>query len=372
MPHRIGLPIDTWPAGDRAAWQRATSTVDFFADDGVAAGWRPKSQQQACYAYARWLANLSAHSSDALVAPPAQRVTPERLEAYVAWLATRIKPMSVAAELQHLLLALRALAPREDWTWLGKIQYRFARHAHPRDQRHKMVDPRRLLKLGCTLMDSANDDSVSPLARARQFRDGLLIALLVMIPLRRRSLTALHFGQHVRQVGDAFHLNLAGDDTKAGHAVDFVLPHDLAPYFSRYLTQHRPRFPRPSLTTALWLSSKGGALGADAIYNLVCRRTHAWFGFAIHPHLFRTIAATTIAREAPDRISVARDLLTHAQLDTTLRHYAQAQTVQAARDHGALIARLRAQDPTARQRDPSGYVPADPAGRAPRYSRGKP
>ena len=48
---------------------------------------------------------------------------------------------------------------------------------------------------------------------------------------------------------------------------------------------------------------------SDAIYDLVCRRTHAAFGREISPHLFRSIAVTTIARDAPNKIGVARDLL---------------------------------------------------------------
>ena len=131
--------------------------------------------------------------------------------------------------------------------------------------------------------------------------------------------------------------------------MEFEVSADFATDVSRYLTHYRPLFPRAKADAALWLSSKDGALGAGAIYDLVCRRTQTAFGFSIPPHLFRTIAATTIAREAPKKIAVARDLLTHAKLDTTLRHYAQAQTMQAARDHGALIAHLRADSTTSHQ-----------------------
>lgn len=47
---------------------------------------------------------------------------------------------------------------------------------------------------------------------------------------------------------------------------------------------------------------------SDAIYDLVCRRTHAAFGHEISPHLFRSIAVTTIVRDAPNKIGFARDL----------------------------------------------------------------
>jgi len=196
------------------------------------------------------------------------------------------------------------------------------------------------------------------------------------VPLRRRSVTALRLDQHVRGVGESFHIVLEADDTKAGHAVEFEVPPIFTTDVSRYLTYYRPLFPRAKAETALWLSSKGGALRAEAIYDLVCRRTQAAFGFSIHPHLFRTIAATTIAREAPQKIAMARDLLTHAKLDTTLRYYAQAQTVQAARDHGALIAGLRAgttrADHTAYGVSTEHYVTVDATLLAQEPSRRKP
>jgi hypothetical protein len=103
-------------------------------------------------------------------------------------------------------------------------------------------------------------------------------------------------------------------------------------------------FPRANGLPALWFSSKGCALGADAIYGLVCRRTKTAFGFGLNPHAFRAIVATAIGREAPGKIAIARDLLTHAKLSTTVRYYTKAQTVQAGREHSALIARLRRGD----------------------------
>src|SRR5207247_2452315 len=83
----------------------------------------------------------------------------------------------------------------------------------------------------------------------------------------------------------------------------------------------------------LWPSSKGVPLSADAIYDIICRRTKEHFGFTIHPHLFRDIAANAIARAAPGSMLIARDLLTHASITTTSRHYIQANTLEAARQH---------------------------------------
>jgi integrase/recombinase XerD len=350
MPKRFGLTLDAWPPVDRGAWERATASDDFFADEATAAHWRPASRHQAFYAYARWLTFVRDCRPDDLALTPAARASPTRLNMYLQALANRrLSPMGIAAELQHLLLALRALAPREDWRWLGKLQYAWQKRAQPRDVRQKMVDPRRILDLGLRLMATA-DECVAPTGRARQFRDGLLIALLIAVPIRRRSLAVLELERNVRIFGPHYIVVLNCEDTKAGHAVEFDLPTCLTPYVSRYVERYRSMFPRAQDQSALWLSSKGGKLGAEAIHALICRQTLAAFGVSIPPHLFRTIAATTIAREAPEKIAVARDLLAHANLTTTVHHYTQAQSVQAARKHGALIEKLRTHTSTAAPR----------------------
>jgi hypothetical protein len=275
----------------------------------------------------------------ALTEPLEERVGAERARAYVEAVARRVKPMSVAAEIGHLVLAVSAMAPEVDWKWLRRWQYQYQKRAQSRDKRQKLVHPRRLIDLGLLLMDGA-EGLPNYKKAARQFRDGLLIALLAARPLRRRAFSSLCLDRHVHRVGLRFVLAIDADDTKTGQGYDFELPELLAPYFTRYLANYRLRFPQAAAEQALWLSSKGGQLGAQAIYDLVCRRTREAFGFAINPHMFRDIAATAIARDAPEQVAIARDLLTHAKLDTTVRYYTHSQTIEAGRAYGALLDQL--------------------------------
>ncbi|MBK6599918.1 MAG: site-specific integrase [Proteobacteria bacterium] len=340
MPRARKLPIDLWPAADRDRWQRATVAVDFFDVDASAAHWSTKTRYQAQAAYGRWLSYLTAAHPAALRLPAAERTDRVRVHDYVVTLADRITAMSIAAELGHLILALRNLAPDADWTWLRQWQYRYEKAAVPREKRHKMVHPSRLIELGRALMDGA-DARLQKIDRACQYRDGLLIALLAYRPLRRRSLAELRLTTHLRPIGSGYVLALQNENTKAGLAHEFPVPEPLVPYLTRYLECYRLLFPHQDHEDALWLSAKGGALTDGAIYLRVCRRTRTAFGTAIHPHLFRDIAATTIAREAPESLAVARDLLTHADVETTLRHYTQARTIDAARQYAAAIDRFR-------------------------------
>ncbi len=340
MPRRIGLTLEEWPEADRSAWQRATSSINVFDEAAVAANWRPSTRKSARYAYARWLRHLRDMDSAALTVPLALRVTPERVREHVAALAQRNSDMSISAHLQHFWMALRALAPASDWTWIGKAQYAYSKRARPREKRHKIIDPRRLLHLGEALMAEAERTS-HRMEGARAYRDGLIIALLIRLPLRRGAMAAIQLGRNLRDVGGRYRLDIDEADTKTGNAVQFDIPDELTHRLHRYLEDFRKRFPRGPTTSALWVSSKGAALTGDAIHQLVTKRTKAAFGFPLNPHIFRDIAATAIARESPEALHVARDLLTHAKLETTDKYYMQAQTADAARSFAAVVAGLR-------------------------------
>jgi integrase/recombinase XerD len=146
------------------------------------------------------------------------------------------------------------------------------------------------------LMNRASAEA-TPAEQARSYRDGLLIALLASVPLRRRTLAGLRIDRNVCAVGTGYVLAVAHAETKSGRPLEYPLPKRLAPYVTHYLEQYRLMFAGADRHPHLWPSARGGALGAEAIYDLVCRRTMVEFGVEISPHLFRTIVATTLARE---------------------------------------------------------------------------
>jgi integrase len=342
VPARGGLQIHEWPERDQRAWGTAVASSDFFATDARASHWAKKTRYQASSAYGRWLDFLDRTCPDALQKGPAQRATRGRLTAYVDEVSQRVAAMSVVAEINHLRMALWAIAPGIDLGWLAEVQRRWSRLAKPRERRNRMVDARRLYALGLTLMATARV-TVDPLTAARDFRDGLLIALLVSRPLRRKNLAELDVGIHLLKVGAGYLLSIAGDATKSGQPLEFDVPVDLVPYLADYLASYRNRFPNADGHAALWPSTKGGRLGAGAIYLIVCKRTRAAFGCEISPHLFRSVAATTLVREAPAQSLVASDLLGHAKPDTTDQYYTRSRTIEASRQHSRLIEQLRKQ-----------------------------
>jgi site-specific recombinase XerD len=115
----------------------------------------------------------------------------------------------------------------------------------------------------------------------------------------------------------------------------------IAASFDRYLTEVRPRFLHADRHHGLWPSSKGCPLTTNWVRQIVIRRTTGAFGHGINPHLFRDIAATTLAFARPDQALLARDLLGHSRFDTTEGHYLHAKTADAGRAYARRITALR-------------------------------
>ena len=341
MPKRLGLPLTEWPTPDLASWQRATNPTAFFSEDGCASEWRPRTRDQALYAYGRWLGHLAKQNPSSLRRPAAERVSQKAVASYVRALQARsLRDMSIAAELNHLALALSAVAPQAEWKWLRALHYRWSKTAIPREKRPKLVDPNRLITLGLTLIERSRTIE-DRLAKATAYRDGLMIALLASRPLRRANFAALEVGSTFLRVGLGYTIAVPGSSAKGGEDLEYSTPDFLASHLREYLDRIRDLFPGAQQHQALWPSAKGGGLTGDGMYQLISRRTKEAFGFEIHPHLFRDIAATAIARSAPESMSVARDLLGHARLDTTNRYYDQSKCLNASRRLGTIISELR-------------------------------
>jgi integrase len=161
------------------------------------------------------------------------------------------------------------------------------------------------------------------MADAIRYRDGLMIALLGLNPMRHKNFAALEIGRDLVREGENWFIAIPPEDTKTKIPLDFEVPELLQPYLETYLDHVRPRMLRRPACNALWVSAKGGALSYSAVGPVFTRHTTRRLGIRITPHDARDAAATTWAIAAPDQIGVARDLLTHSDLRMT-RHYNRA------------------------------------------------
>jgi integrase len=339
---KLHLPFAQWPVEDRRLWMRAVENDDPFSE---AAGARlaKTTVHTRWMAWRRFLGFLAADEPEALQKPVAERITIARVRRYAHHLGETNTPYSVACQIDAFYGAARILLPENDWNWLRAVKARLYSAAPSGGRSGPVITSVQLVDLGLQLMAESNIDPGKPLsmADAIRYRDGLMIALLAFIPLRHKNFAAIEIGQNLVQEGESRFIIVPPEDTKTNTPMDFQVPNVLEPHLAIYLDRVRPRMLRRPGLNALWVSAKGGRLSYSAVGPAITRHTHERLGVRVTPHDARDAAATTWAIVAPDQIGIARDLLAHAHLRTLTKHYNRARGVEASRQYGQLIARMR-------------------------------
>jgi hypothetical protein len=246
------------------------------------------------------------------------------------------------------------MVPKEDWTWLRRIETLLRRTVVPaRPKGARLVPSRDLLRFGLELMTKADGASGgTPLQRAVQHRDGLIVALLSARSLRRRNFTAIEIDRHLIKRDAGYWLCFKAGETKTHEPIEVAVPDILVPKLDRYLAVHRPflahrtgRWNRAhdgrSPVMALWISKDGSAMTEIAIHFRIMKLTKAKFGSAMCMHLFRDCAATSIATEDPEHVHITKCVLGHTTLRTSERYYNHARSLEADRRYQARIIQLR-------------------------------
>jgi integrase/recombinase XerD len=325
------LPFEAWPEEDRTRWEAAFKAgADRFDDCGPAAHLAEPSRLTLLHAYARFLAFLSTLDNTLLARTPAARLDRKIIEGYVKWQPASSGGITITNNLRNLRMTLRYICPSEDWSWLLAISNRIAAQAKKKPEKHHLVTSETLYVLGIELMDRAINNGTAAkkmsMAHVLDYRDGLIIALLALVPLRRRTLAALRIGKHLVQSGYLWALDIPAEDTKTKRPLEYPISAELSGRIDLYLNQFRCRIPGAGAHDYLWASSRGLPMDDRSIYATVRRRTREALGFAVNPHRFRRAAATLWSTRDPANVRGAKDLLGHASFGTTEKHYIMAQS----------------------------------------------
>jgi integrase/recombinase XerD len=338
------LPLEEWPEADHEAFRAAYEAGDVFDETcGPGAHLREGTRRMIRTAYRRWLGFLKAHHPDDLLKPPADRITPERVRAFIEHLAGEIRQTSVAIAADNLCYAARLIAPARDWRWLASIQARLAARAQPEDRFDRLVPGWHTLDFGIELMDEALNLPINDhKQREIQYRDGLLLALLSLWLIRRRSIAALTVSRHLEFDDAGVNILLHPEDTKAKRSESFQLPEQLIPYFKRYLAQIRPKllggYPDHD---GLWASYQRRPLSEGRIYDIARGLILRKFGKSMGLHDFRRAAATFVAMDAPEKIGLIPGVLQHASAEPSEQCYNLARSTQAAQRFAEHLAKAR-------------------------------
>jgi integrase/recombinase XerD len=348
------LPIEDWPALDRSLWARGVEPRGLFERGGRGADWSEHSRRKTAGGYGFFLCWLQAQSAWNPEAGPTDRVTRDRVVAYVAELRRDCAPYTVLCRVQELYDAVRVMAPEADWGWLVQIYRALRAQVRPsRDKLSRLKPIDELASLGERLMEEAEAaPDWSARRRAVGYRDGLMIAVLAYRPVRLKNFARMRLGHHLTKIGGRWQILLAAEETKSHVPYEGVFPSALEPGLKRYLEVHRTVLMRGERTEAdappvspeldaVWVSQVGTQLEEGAVARRIVKHTKAAFGRSVPPHWFRDAAATSIAIDNPRHIGDASLVLGHAGLSTTERHYNNARSLEASRRHAATLAGLR-------------------------------
>jgi integrase/recombinase XerD len=334
-PERECMKVGDWPEEDRRLWREAVAPADPFSDDGgTRANHSMRSNMKAEKGYGRFLTDLKFHDPEALLEPSIARITPDRVRAYARRLeAIGNGTRTILCRLQELGEMAKAFDPTKDWSFINRVASRIrARHKPVRDKSNLRLSDE-LFELGLELMTQAR--RARGLKAAIDFRDGLIIAFLSLLPLRRRNLSDFKLGRNLIDLSQRLLVVFEETETKTHAPLEIEWPESLIDALEEYLLTYRPslesregRWHRPA-DGFLWLSKDGSPMTEMAIYDRIRARTKAKFGKALNPHLFRDAAVTTMAIADPAHVRLAAPLLGHRSFSTTEKHYQQAKTYEA-------------------------------------------
>jgi integrase/recombinase XerD len=343
------LPITLWPSADRAAWERAIRLGNPFEDGGIAASWSPATRRKTIVGYGRYLFFLKDRNELDETARPAERITPERLTAYLEHLKRLNRGHTIQCRIQELGDAMRALAPEHDWSFVNRAAGRLRADTIPaRDKRERLLAIAEVIAEGSVLLKRAEENAnLSEIERAVLYRDGVLLTFLAYHPKRLRNLSSLRIGHHLIQRGKMFILKIDASETKARQFSEEEVSKDLSFALRRYIETYRPvllrargRWHAPALDR-LWVSRDGSPCSDQTLRNIVKKHLVGPNGEPISPHLFRTMAPTSVSIEAPGSVDIIPAILNHRSHRTAERYYNLATSLDASRVFATALDSIR-------------------------------
>jgi integrase len=335
------LKLDKWPEPDRCAWEEACRPGHRLQRGGRAAHLKPVTQADLAQRYGFFLDFLDrAGRLDPTLSATLQ-ITPATVSAYVDELQGRVSSVTVHGSIYKLRRATQIIDPNLDLGWLKEVELDLHDMMRPRPKAQRLVFSDRIVAAGLELMARAEtEQSRTNLDRAQDARDGLMIALLAVCPIRLKNYHCLTIGESFVREGDHWWIILTDDETKSKRLDHRAVPPGLTVWIDRYVDCHRSAYPRCG--DALWPSRQGCAMEYKSVGYRISMVTRRTIGHAINPHLFRHCVPHTIANMDGSRMALAAAVLQHSDPRTTEKHYTLGHSVDAARTLARIVSDLAA------------------------------
>ncbi|MEQ8376532.1 MAG: tyrosine-type recombinase/integrase [Roseibium aggregatum] len=338
------LLFDNWPDADRNAFTALFAQGGLLDDQGPLAHWRASSREAMKRQYGYWLGWVTQAEPEALVVDPVARATPQRLR---AWLASMVglAPATLLGYVGAVVRLCRSIAPDRCWTAHQAILsglHRAAKHRGSPRKTGRILSSDVLFDAGARLVRE-NEGPITHPDQAVRLRDGAVICLLALMPMRRRALSELALGTSLRVERGQMMVCLDGAMTKNGQPWEATVPDILREMLAVYLQVGRPALSARGSGNhdALWLGRNGVPVSVNQFTRALHNRTRSLLAISVPPHFFRDSAATTLARASPSSARMIKPILGHATTRIAEGHYIQADTIGAGRRLASALDDLR-------------------------------
>lgn len=326
-------------------WDALVSRGGPLDDCGALSHLRLTSQKTLMLRYGQWLQWISSKDVSALALDPIERATLERLRCWLGDL-DHLAHMTQLMNISGVLRILYVAYPEADWSSHRKLRAHLKRLAGRGTQLRKVgrvLSSAVLLEAGIHLATMEAQQVQSDLYRAIHIRDGAIVALLALLPIRRRALASLKIGESFVIDDDRITVALPSELTKSGRPWESNVPDPVKSVLALYLTASRPfLLARGSgSNNYLWVDANGNGLSYNYIGPRIAWQTRRMTGVSVPPHFFRDAAATTLVRISAQGARLVQPVLGHSNNRTADRHYNHAKTIEAGRDYAALVSKLK-------------------------------
>jgi integrase len=337
------LPIEFWPESDRKAWISASRPSQRLNRGGAGSHMKTITLDDLARRYGYFLDFMNRRGLLDPTKAAGGHVTPENVDAYLKELIARVGSVTVQGSIYKLRRACELIDPALDLSWLADIEKDLALVMQPRSKADRWVLTEVLVEAGLTLIAEAeNSRRMSKLGQARQVRNGLMVAMLAMHPIRLKNFAALEIGRSLIEIKGSWWIVLSASETKEDSPDERRIDDLLQPALDRYLKKNRPELAGAvqSSLTALWLSSNDGSpMTYDGVARAVTETTRSTVGVVVSPHLFRTAIASSAAIHGGANPHLASALLHHTDHRVTEAHYNRASSISAGESLRSIIQR---------------------------------
>jgi site-specific recombinase XerD len=209
----------------------------------------------------------------------------------------------------------------------------------PRSKYDRLVLSQHLLAAGLTLVAEGTASTRRDVARAIMIRNGLMVAILALCPIRLKNFTALEIGTTFKVVQGCWWIILPSASTKSRRPDERRMPTRVNWAIEAYREKARPVLmgAKPDLNR-LWISSTTGRpFTYKNLGMLISKTTRETVGVDVSPHLFRTSAASTAAIYGGDTPGLPNAVLNHTD-SRVMERYNRAGSMEACTTYTEIVA----------------------------------